>query len=490
MISTIVWLINAIVMPWATGALLLILIFGLRTDRVRVKMDASPAESPALTARLGSALYLAGAAYLMGQVLVMALLYAAFVVTGSSHARGICILLIFLVAFGGYVVERLSRLHTTRNQQNAKMAESMTRSRHRPIVWRRLIADAKPLYIFLALLLAIKLVVMTAATLGVPIRGDDAISIWLYRAKVIAALDAMPLDPAHPYYLGGSIPTYPVYCSLMAAWIPLVTGEWHESQAAIPWLLTYLSVICIVAGGLLPRCGPMVAWLAAYAVASLPLMAIHVCRPGYADLPLAAFLVAAVLQLLAWRRSGRMSDFVLAVVFATAAALMKREGPALAILAVGPILLCSFPIIRATSAKSSAWVAAVLAAAVLLCAILLDFSDQHAAFSQLAWQQGVAAALVRHAIEWGSFSILFPIGLVSLVVIALRRDADHRAATVITCLLLIGFVAGIFLLTPLGRFALNDQTPSRLLLQVAPTLIVLMASSLGAWCHHGTGCKS
>lgn len=474
--------ITAILLPFIAGSTILYCIQGDCINLAITSRGQSSVDSLRRRTRCHGVLYVLGASYLLGQFVVMALLYASLTLAGGGTTEQYYFRMLCLVVFAFAIISRIRMRAKVASGPRGRTAQDDART-----VRAAGSGDESSMtrvkYLFLvppAALIVVKLWMMSAATVSVPLRGDDAISIWLYRAKVIATLNTIPLDPGHPYYLGGSVATYPVFCSLMAAWIPMVTGGWDESLAALPWLLMYLSLLCVVGGGLLPWCGSPIAGLAAYAAVSLPLVAIHVCRPGYADLPLAVFLAASTVQLLAWHRSGRVGDFVLAFVFGLAAALMKREGPALAVLVLLPLLIANAGVIQRSTPTAKIGLAASTLLAVILCSVLLDFSDQRSAVASLAWQPGVASAIVRHAFAWGSFLFLFPMAAVLLVMIAVHREAAHRAVTVVTCLLLVGFVAGIFLLTPQGRFALNDQTPSRLLLQIAPTMIVLIASSLGS----------
>jgi len=66
------------------------------------------------------------------------------------------------------------------------------------------------------------------------------------------------------------------------------------------------------------------------------------------------------------------------------------------------------------------------------------------------------------------------------VLLLLRRPRGAEVFGVLTTLGWVIFVASIFLLTPQARFALNDQTPSRLFLQAAPAIILTLFMAAGA----------
>jgi hypothetical protein len=435
----IVWAILAVFIPWVTGGALI---------------AALPGRRFGLTELIGTG-------YLLGLTIVMAALYAVLQIGGGgAHPREI----LAVLAIAG-----MAAIWKARRQAKPPALEGSPANQSRG---RSLLIAAILLLIFG------KLVPVIASTLFVPVRGDDAISIWLLRAKVVTVLDQLPTDPAHPYYLGGAAPAYPMFLSLAAAWVPMVAGQWHETLAIIPWPLTYLSLILLVVGGLRRIIGNLPAWIAAYLVASLPLLLLHACRPGYADLPLATFLAAAILHLIKWSESRQLRDFAIGIVFALSAACLKREGPPLALIAVAGFLITSARQFRSMSRVQQASAVTMLLGSAIACIALVDFSEQSEAVAQFAWQPGVAEALVRHAFEWSSFGLFFPLLLVGLGMLVIHRSAAHRSTTLT---LVIGFLAVdaiVFLLTPQGRFALNDQTPSRLFLQVAPAMILLMASSL------------
>jgi len=435
----IVWAILAVFIPWVTGGALI---------------AALPGRRFGLTELIGTG-------YLLGLTIVMAALYAVLQIGGGgAHPREI----LAVLAIAG-----MAAIRKARRQAKPPALEGSPANQSRG---RSLLIAAILLLIFG------KLVPVIASTLFVPVRGDDAISIWLLRAKVVTVLDQLPTDPAHPYYLGGAAPAYPMFLSLAAAWVPMVAGQWHETLAIIPWPLTYLSLILLVVGGLRRIIGNLPAWIAAYLVASLPLLLLHACRPGYADLPLATFLAAAILHLIKWSESRQLRDFAIGIVFALSAACLKREGPPLALIAVAGFLITSARQFRSMSRVQQASAVTMLLGSAIACIALVDFSEQSEAVAQFAWQPGVAEALVRHAFEWSSLGLFFPLLLVGLGMLVIHRSAAHRSTTLT---LVIGFLAVdaiVFLLTPQGRFALNDQTPSRLFLQVAPAMILLMASSL------------
>ena len=460
---TAFWAIIAVVVPWAAGAGVV----------------------AALRDRCASRLLIVGAGWLVGQGLVMGAMYAVLVGSGAGHARIVLAALIAVaVAASGYAWRKTGHRQTATagrlggDVTGDNLAGGRTWCSRRPRGADATGPGGRLVLAAIGASLLAKVCVLAGAFAYVPIRGDDAISIWLFKAKVIAGLDALPLDPAGDYYQAGSNPHYSPFVSLTAAWVPMVTGAWHEPLAVLPWLLHYVNVVLLIAGGLRRWMGAVPSWVAAYAVGSLPLVVVHAYRPGYADLPLAAFLAAAVLYLLTWRSTGLSRHLLLAWFFALSATVLKRESPMLAAVTILAVVVPSWRLVGAWSMRQR-WAAFIPAAgAVLIVGRVVDFSEQAEAAGDLAYHPAVWGRLWRHLFEWSSFQFLFWIVAASAVAVAWRRRGEHWMPALLLAVGLCGFHAAVFLFTPQERFAMNDQTPSRLFMQAAPALVVALAAAL------------
>jgi hypothetical protein len=409
---------------------------------------------------------IAGGGWLAGQVLVMFLLYGAFNATGAGHAR----LILVLLALGG----AFAWIRLVRNVTGSR------RRAERSLLGGESTSGAGKVLIGLMVVsLAWKFGLLAAAHTTLVSRCDDAISIWLFKAKVVASLDHLPSEPGDPYYLGGSFPHYPIFVPLLAAWAPLVAGGWEERLATLSWLPAWLNLGLLVHGVLVRSTGRTAAMACAYLVCSTPLVAVHIFRPGYADLILAGFLAGEAALLIAWRRDVSPGALLLGVLFAVATACTKREGVALAAICLVGFAGTS---VRAIRGMARLWRWAAVVAVVLgagLLGAILDLSEQRATLGALAYQPGVWGALVRHAFEWASFGLLFWATAALYPVLAWRGNGDLRPAAVLLPVGLLGFIAAVFVLTPQARFALNDQTPSRLLMQVMPAIVLVFSAALG-----------
>ena len=282
---TAIWTVIALIVPWAAGAALVTM----------------------LGDRRGGKILALGAGWLAGQAMMMAALYVSLIASGGGHARIVLgILALIAAVLTAYVV------HWRRGGVASEI--SSEGSGPSPGSWWFRLIRRVMLGIIAASLLA-KVYLLVCSHAFIPIRNDDAISIWLFKAKVIASLDRLPQDPADPYYQGGSNPHYSAFVPLAAAWVPMVTGQWREQLATLPWLFYYVNLLLLVAGGLRRWLTSAQSWIAAYVVASLPLLVIHTYRPGYADLILAGFLAAAVLYLLIWRETNLARHLATAAMF-------------------------------------------------------------------------------------------------------------------------------------------------------------------------------
>jgi len=440
------WLILGIVVPWVTG-MGLIAALGQRHSNIFATI---------------------GAGWLAGQTLIIAALAFALLVTGAGHARLLLASLVLLgIAFWSLAHRRKATSPTV--ELHAKRSSAPYRSS----VWQTL-----GIVILLGIITT-HVWQKGTSQWNVTARCDDAISIWLFKAKAIAVLNQLPTDPASDYYLGGSNPHYPVSCPLIAAWLPMVAGHWEERIATLPWFLCYINLLLLIGGGLRRRLTGTQATAVAYVVGSLPLVAMHVVRPGYADLMLAAFLIAGVLYLAVWRSTGRLRDLAMGGLFALTAACMKREGPPVVAIALAALVGGSWRQLLVYPRAIRWGLALAGAAGIALVVQVVGFSDHADNVAAFGYHTGVWSAVGRHLFEWDSFHALFWIVAALLPVLVWKLRVPHGGAAAVLILGWCGLITAIFVLTPQARFALNDQTPSRLFLQVAPSIVLVLAATFG-----------
>lgn len=441
------WVVIGILAPWFAGAAI---VYRRRSG-------------------LAGTLLALGGGWLLGQVFLTLLLYVAFRATGASHAAAISIVLIG----GGIFAIAWNFLRHKTAKLPPEILSSRRESAHRTP--SRLIMVV--LTVLFVASIGAKLFAIIPGQKDVPIRNDDAITFWFYKAKVITGSDHLSFDPKDPYYLGGSDPHYPVFLPLSAAYLPLLKGGWSEWLAALPWLGFFLAMPLTILGAIRLRTGAWTpALIAAYVVISLPLVSVHAYRPGYADLPLAAYLAAAVAFVLVSQTEGRrVYGIACALLMLVGAALMKREGPVLAG-AVGVVMLLPelWGLIK-SGAKRPAWLVGGVLVAIAVVLLTVDVRDVLHNVASLEVHGEVFPSLVNHAFVWASFDLAFWLLPIAIIFIVIARRAEMRTRAIVLAVVLLGIDVCIFALTPQYRFALNDQTPSRLYLQVLPAIIVALS---------------
>lgn len=423
------------------------------------------------------------AGWLLGQFLLGAMLYGQSAILGQIHVIGtiICMAGVSIVgelvkAHRHWQAER-SAINDGARPRDGVSPESVVGACTEVPLSQSASAWFTIAVAVMAVLTAAKVVTFAGGAVDVPIRADDAYTIWLYKAKVIAGLGTLPLDPVSPFYQAGSYTNYPPLVPLIAAWPAMCAGQWSEGLVGLTWILFYASLIGVVGGALASIGCRRRAIIAAYLAGSIPLACIHVYRPGYADLPLACFVGATVGALLRWRQLGRVTDFVLAVVFATAAACTKREGIGYGVLTLLVFGIAGMGSWRGAARRDRVIAVVALVAGAVITVWMVDLGDQGRAMATIRYHPDAWAALARHGLVWLSLGpsvmVLGALVVAYATCVCLRkRTAPGAGAAMGLTVGLLAFVAGIFLLTDEARFALNDQTPSRLFLQGLPAMML------------------
>jgi len=180
----------------------------------------------------------------------------------------------------------------------------------------------KPRDWVLLALLAAKCAAVIYAALHYPVIDSDATNPagYVSLAKRIGEGVVFP---------GGDTAS-PLGPSILAAWARMPLDRWYDSMISVPWLFAWLSFIAIAAAACYRLTRHTTASLAcAWLFASLPLAANHALRPGFNDLLVACFFIAAVAVLcFFYLDKGKTARFwlVVAVAGLVCGALSKLEG--------------------------------------------------------------------------------------------------------------------------------------------------------------------
>jgi hypothetical protein len=208
--------------------------------------------------------------------------------------------------------------------------------------------------LFFGLLIAV--LTIRLANLGLeilwrPLYPWDAWTTWAYRAHVWFALkDLVPFVDSADWLQSLSkeiytIPAwdYPKAISLIQLWVSLALERWDDSLINLPWLLCAGALGLAFYGQL--RCWgltSLASLLGTYLLLSLPLLNTHIALAGYADLWLASAYSLAGMAFLQWLRTDDPRQGWLALLFALACPLFKREGLIWMLTFLPPLLIaCS-----------------------------------------------------------------------------------------------------------------------------------------------------
>ncbi len=328
--------------------------------------------------------------------------------------------------------------------------------------------SAPPLYPFV--LFGILLLTLLLATTGFysgwdnnPQGNWDAWSIWNLRAKFMAG-DA---DIARRAWSPQLVETHPEYPLLLSG---LVASAWKASGSVSPaapiaaGYLFFLSLVSIGAGGFTLLRGRTLGLLFGIVLIACPAM-LHEVAVQYADVPLAAYFLGAVLLLLLDRPA-------LAGVLAAMAAWTKQEGQLFFLIFVVLLLLLR--------RRQVLRVLAGAALPLLLVVLFQVFMAPHGAtpvlahLSDLSRWGTIAAAFFRQFWDLGA-GWLHPILPVLVLGLVLRLDRRQNTSVLLAGLLVLGLLAGYFVVYLTSS---NDLTwylstsLNRLFVQVWPLMLL------------------
>jgi hypothetical protein len=182
----------------------------------------------------------------------------------------------------------------------------------------------RPAWLFAPMALYVAFVVVVVALHGLnsPTETDDGYRVRAF-APLLAHADRWEPAARGVLWMAGPVPTW---VPSLAWRLGFPVDHFHVNATVLATLLAFLALAVGLASD---RGRPEEGWGTAFVVLSLPLLTYHVTTT-YADAPLALFLGAAFLLLVAWGRSGDPADAMRALLLLLAAAQVKREGEVLA----------------------------------------------------------------------------------------------------------------------------------------------------------------
>lgn len=315
----------------------------------------------------------------------------------------------------------------------------------------------RPLTIVLAGCFALQLVFVIILVVGQPLTVWDSWSSWGMRARTIfvegSITQAVYADPSR----ASTLPYYPLFTSLLQAWLYAWLSAPDDRLAGAVSLLFYLSLAGVCYSAVRRRGGSSSLALAAMvAVTSMPTVAL-LAGFAFVDLPLMVLVTSAVVYVIDWLEKGVRGALIIAALSAGLMPWAKREGWILVVALCLAVFMQrgSTPARRAWAGSLACLGAALILAGpwwmfVALNGYATSESMQISANSIPLARVPVIAQLVRDELASGNWNFIW---------------------------LIVALLALVSLITarPFARAWLGR--PSRLFLIVTPTFLSVMAAS-------------
>ena len=438
----------AALVVWLLGASLLM---ALRT--------AAPAQG-------GEAWWIGGTGYLLG-AFVLTLWMRGLSLAGirfSAGAIALPLIVVTIACLGVWWRRQQRELRVPRDRTWGSVLVPPLRGVAR-VIWFALLAW-----------LAVRFVLLGIEVVSRPLYPWDAWTQWATKARVWYELGYVaPFARADEWfaangkaYLDAS-PEYPPTMPLLQVWNCIVMGRWDDSLMNVPWWQIAIALTCAVYGGLRSlQTDALPALVGAFLVASLPLANVHVALAGYADLPLAAYYVTAVLAVMRWAHTRNWREAIVALVLAIACTQIKNPGWFWAATLVPAVLVVLLPK-HGIRISMVAFAAAALLLVVLGRMKLTLFNYQIDLNYDPPWRD-----LGESYFLLGNWNLLW-YGAIIVLVLA-RKDLLSRSLAPVTITIIGGllFLFFVFGFTNASTFISDQTTVNRATLHLAPVIVVFI----------------
>lgn len=281
---------------------------------------------------------------------------------------------------------------------------------------------------------------------------------------------------------------YPSAVAWLQVYFASAAGDWIEPLVNVPWLVLWVGLLLGHHGqwralGL----GPTRATVAVYALGSLPLLNTHVALAGYADLWVATVFGFAWLAWLRWQERRERHQLVIAIACAGALPLLKFEGMIWCLSLLATMAIGVLP-------RRWRWRVALAGAGLLLVLALLGEtrvlfaalgwirSGSHVAEIPvigklaLAWHGDAALGIVRSLLLQLNWHLLWWLA-VPLIIWRWRvlRASDALSLGALLLLFAFSVLVFLFVFTDAAEWAESYTAVNRLIMQITPALVSLLA---------------
>lgn len=351
-----------------------------------------------------------------------------------------------------------------------------------------------------------------------PLFATDAISAWLFKAKLYYSQQAVDLQAVSgdsvPAWNGSSVTftralDYPPLFSLMAASLYTLLGQANDLLGkAVSFIFVPVAAAASLAA-LTRWLNRQLAITFTFLLVALPLFALALLtgpQMGFADYPLAVCMMLSLVYFYDGERSARSVSYLFAVVFAAMAALIKNEGLPflLIILALLLIHLVTWGRLRRPARRDwpilavlllaiapvVAWRAYVQIAGLTVGSAVgqINVANQVPLLSsRLSFIYQYLGSIPSSPSVWtvegwlpASYADLpwLAIGfLLSGVLLAANRFRSGTFVFVAIGLQALTYLV-FYLFTPVDLYYILASTADRLVLQLAPSIVLMLAIAL------------
>lgn len=158
---------------------------------------------------------------------------------------------------------------------------------------------------FLVALILVKVFILIYINMVNPVVDSDATNPYRHVGLAKLFFWGYPIEETTAYTSGRAVKISP---SIMHTFINSFQLRWHDSVATIHYQFFYIfSLLMVIYAGLKLKIKPTFVLLAAYIFTTQPLVAIHVIRPGYADLLVMSYFMVALVALMSYFLSKQQS---------------------------------------------------------------------------------------------------------------------------------------------------------------------------------------
>lgn len=332
----------------------------------------------------------------------------------------------------------------------------------------------------LILLIIIKLALVIFGNLLNPVVDSDAVDAYRHVGLAKYIFMQYPLSATEAYKAEVSTElSLPIW----HAWSSMFQDRWYDSVATFHYVLAFIGAL-IMAGiiGIRQQIKPTFVLLAVFIIVSIPIAAMHIVRPGFADLMVMYFFMLAIAVLFAILDDKIItkSNVFLLVVAVLGMAMSKLEGIIWAIWAVIVVASWCFHYYKNVDWKTillyQGVVLVVGFAGYLLVADwvfttvnlpiriswLFDLRYNPESFDRFFGYMYISGG---QGLIWWIFSIF------SVVVLLKSKSQTDKTMVLYTLILMLGLFHFANFTANIG-FTLNGTNVGRFLLQLSPIILI------------------